>query len=164
MVELNGTVIVQFVNFFILVAILAKFAYKPLLQVMEDRRAKIAKDLENAEQARLRAEKLEEDYKAQLQDARAQAQEIIEKAVKQAETEAQAQLDEVKLQIAREKERAKEELAREHEKAMAQIREEVITLSVALAGKFVQANMDTDVNARLINEAIEKLDSKNVGL
>ena len=41
MVEINGTLLVQFINFFILVAILAKFAFKPLVGVMEARRKKI---------------------------------------------------------------------------------------------------------------------------
>ena len=50
MVDLNGTVIAQFLNFFILVAILAKSAYKPICGVMEERKNRIANDLETAEQ------------------------------------------------------------------------------------------------------------------
>ena len=56
MVSINGTLLFQFINFFVLVAILAKFAYKPLLKVLEDRRNKIASDLDNAAKARETAE------------------------------------------------------------------------------------------------------------
>ena len=92
MVSINGTLLFQFINFFVLVAILAKFAYKPLLKVLEDRRNKIASDLDNAAKARETAEKMKADYEAQIRDARAEAQAIVDKAVKQADKEAQAQL------------------------------------------------------------------------
>ena len=62
MVSINGTLLFQFINFFVLVAILAKFAYKPLLKVLEDRRNKIASDLDNAAKARETAEKMKADY------------------------------------------------------------------------------------------------------
>ena len=103
MIDLNGTLLFQFVNFFILVAILAKFAYKPILKVLEDRRNKIATDISSAEEARATAEKLKADYEAQLQKAHTEAQAIVDKAVKQADKEAQAQLDAIRAQIAREK-------------------------------------------------------------
>lgn len=52
MVNINATLIAQILNFLFLVFILAKFAYKPLLKMMEDRKNKIAGDLENAEKAK----------------------------------------------------------------------------------------------------------------
>ena len=110
MIDLNGTLLFQFVNFFILVAILAKFAYKPILKVLEDRRNKIATDISSAEEARATAEKLKADYEAQLQKAHMEAQAIVDKAVKQADKEAQAQLDAIRAQIAREKEIAQAEI------------------------------------------------------
>ena len=90
MVSINGTLLFQFINFFVLVAILAKFAYKPLLKVLEDRRNKIASDLDNAAKARETAEKMKADYEAKISDDRAEAQAIVDKAVKQADKEAQA--------------------------------------------------------------------------
>ena len=85
MISINGTLLFQFLNFFVLVAILAKFAYKPMLKVLEERRNKISSDLNDAEQSRLAAEKLKADYEQQLQTAQEKAQAIIDKAVKQAE-------------------------------------------------------------------------------
>ncbi len=164
MVDLNGTLLVQFINFFLLVAILAKFAYKPLLKVMQDRQERIAQDLEGAQEARLQAQELEKSYKEQLANARVEAQKIIEKAMKQADEEGKAQLEEVRAQIAKEKAQAKEEIIMERERAMRQMRKEVVSLSVALAGKVVEKNMDSDANARLVNDAIEKLDSKTIGM
>ncbi len=163
MVELNGTLLAQFLNFFILVAILAKFAYKPMLQVLKARQEKIASDLGGAEQARQEAEQMLADYKEQLKNARAEAQAIIDKAVKQAEQEAQAQLEAVRAQIAKEKAAAQAEIARDREAALQDMRNEVVTLSMAAAGKLLAKNLDQEVNARLVADCIKKLDSKSAG-
>ena len=87
MVDINGTLIAQILNFFVLVLILAKFAYKPLLQIMEERKQRIENDLLQAQRAKEEAETLQADYAAQLQLARKEAQAIVEAAQKQAEAE-----------------------------------------------------------------------------
>ncbi len=164
MVDLNGTVIAQFLNFFILVAILAKFAYKPICGVMEERKNRIANDLETAEQARTDAEAMKAEYTAQIANARQEAQAIIEKAVKEAEATTKAQVLKVREQIANEKEKARQEIERERDRAMNSLRNEVISLSVAMAGKVVAKDMDSATNTKLIEEAIAKLDGKTIGL
>ena len=80
MVDLNGTLVLQILNFIVLVLILAKYAYKPLLQTMEERKRRIENDLTSAEQAREEAAALKAEYTAQLQEARKEAQGIIETA------------------------------------------------------------------------------------
>ena len=161
MVSLNGTLLFQFINFFILVAILAKFAYKPLLKVLEERRNKIASDLDEAAKARQDADKLKADYEAQIRDAQAKAQAIVDKAFKQADKEAQAQLDAIRAQIAREKQIAQTEIANEREAAIREMRKEVVTLSMAVAEKLLKKNMDTDMNAKLVAECINQLQTNN---
>ncbi|MCH4166691.1 MAG: F0F1 ATP synthase subunit B [Megasphaera sp.] len=157
MVSINGTLILQFLNFFILVAILAKFAYKPLLKVLEDRRNKIASDLDVAAKNREEATKIKADYEAQIRNARAEAQAIVDKAVKQADKEAQAQLDAIRAQITREKEVAQAEIKNEREAALREMRNEVVTLSMAVAEKLLQKNINTDTNAKLIADCIDKI-------
>ena len=147
MVSINGTLLFQFINFFVLVAILAKFAYKPLLKVLEDRRNKIASDLDNAAKARETAEKMKADYEAQIRDARA---------------EAQAQLEAIRAQIAREKQIAQTEIANEREAAIREMRNEVVTLSMAVAEKLLQKNMDPDMNAKLVADCIDQLQTHRV--
>lgn len=80
MVSVNYTIIAQIVNFIILLWILAKFAYKPLLKAMDDRRNRIVKDLDSAEHARKEAETLKLEYANQLKTARKEASDIIAKA------------------------------------------------------------------------------------
>lgn len=163
MVEINGTLLVQFINFFILVAILAKFAFKPLVGVMEARRKKIEGDLANAQATLDSAEVTKKEYEAQLANARKEAQAIVEKAAQLAERNTQAQIKELKEQLVREKEEARNEIAREQAKAMEKMREDMISLSMDIAGKIVAKNMDSQANVDLVKEAIEKLDSKALG-
>ena len=132
MISINGTLLFQFLNFFVLVAILAKFAYKPMLKVLEERRNKISSDLNDAEQSRLAAEK------------------------------GQAQLDAIRTQIAREKELAHAEIVSEREAALREMRQEVVSLSMAVAEKLLEKNMDTDMNSKLIKECMDRMDAKRI--
>ena len=165
MVDLTlGTILAQMLNFFILVWILARFAYKPLLSMMQERKERIAKDLADAQAARIEAEQFKADYAAQIANARQEAQQIVEKAVQQAEATTREQLAAAREQIEREKERARQDIVNERDRAMNNLRNEVISLSVAMATKVVAKDMDSETNTKLIEDAIAKLDSKTIGL
>lgn len=165
MVDLTlGTILAQMLNFFILVWILARFAYKPLVSMMQERKERIAKDLADAQAARNEAEQFKADYAAQIANARQEAQQIVEKAVQQAEATTREQLAVAREQIEREKERARQDIVNERDRAMNNLRNEVISLSVAMATKVVAKDMDSETNTKLIEDAIAKLDSKTIGL
>lgn len=164
MITINGTMWVQILNFLILVAVLAKFCYKPILNVMKARQERIANDLESAAKAKEAAEASRKEYEAQLANARREAQTIIDKAVKQADANTQAQLSELRTQLAREKEQARLAILQEREKAMRELRQDMVSISIAMAGKVVARDMNTEENTKLVNQAIEQLDTKIVGL
>lgn len=165
MVDLTlGTILAQMLNFFILVWILARFAYKPLVSMMQERKERIAKELADAQAARNEAEQFKADYAAQIANARQEAQQIVEKAVQQAEATTREQLAVAREQIEREKERARQDIVNERDRAMNNLRNEVISLSVAMATKVVAKDMDSETNTKLIEDAIAKLDSKTIGL
>lgn len=165
MVDLTlGTILAQMLNFFILVWILARFAFKPLVSMMLERKERIAKDLADAQAARNEAEQFKADYAAQIANARQEAQQIVEKAVQQAEVTTREQLAAAREQIEHEKERARQDIVNERDRAMNNLRNEVISLSVAMATKVVAKDMDSETNTKLIEDAIAKLDSKTIGL
>ena len=154
----NMTLIAQIINFLLLMFLLAKFAYKPLLQMMEERRSKIASDLEAAEQDKLAAAKMKEEYEQQIADAREQAQVILERANKlAAETQ-----EEIIRQAREEHERllksAQDQIERERQKALSDLRGEVVSLSMLAAAKLVGRNMDSEADAKLVQNFIDKLD------
>ena len=165
MVDLTlGTVLAQMLNFFILVWILHRFAYKPLVGMMNARKEQIANDLASAEKSRLDAEQLKADYAAQIAKARQEAQEIVEKAHHQAKVSTAEEVAAARAQIENEKDRARQDIAIERDRAMNSLRNEVVSLSVAMAGKVVAKDMNSETNTKLIEDAIRQLDSKTIGL
>lgn len=163
MVELNGTLLWQIVNFVILCAILGHFAYKPMLKVLDERKARIQNDLDSAASANADAQKLKESYEAQLRDAQVKAQEIVNKAVKEAQVQAQAQIDAARDAIAKEKEAASKQIERERMEALEDLKSQVAVLSCDIASKIISKNMTPDTNDRLIAESIAKLGAHKAG-
>lgn len=163
MVDLNATLIAQIINFLILVAILSKVAYKPLMRTLADRQANIQANLDNAEKERLAAEKLKQDYLNQLAEARAQAQAIVEKATKLAEQNKEEILLQAREESARLLKNTQEEIIREREQAMKQFKGEVVTLAVAAATKVIARNLDEQANAKLVDDFIQDLDEEKIG-
>ena len=163
MVDLNATLIAQIINFLILVAILSKVAYKPLMKTLADRQANIQANLDNAEKERLAAEKLKQDYLNQLAEARARAQAIVEKATKLAEQNKEEILLQAREESARLLKNTQEEIIREREQAMKQFKGEVVTLAVAAATKVIARNLDEQANAKLVDDFIQDLDEEKIG-
>jgi F-type H+-transporting ATPase subunit b len=163
LVDLNATLIAQIINFLILVAILTKFAYKPLLKALADRQARIADSLETADKERSAAEQLKREYLEQLAQARTQAQAIVDKASKLAETTKDEILQEARTEHARLLAEAREEIAREQQRAIAELKNEVVSLSIAAATKIIGHNIDTSANAKLVTDFIDRLDEAKTG-
>ena len=163
MVDLNATLIAQIINFLILVAILTKVAYKPLMKALADRQAKIADSLATAEQEKQAAEQLKQEYLAQLTEARVQAQTIVDKAAKLAEQTKDEILKEAREESARLLKATQEEIARERERAVAELKGEVVTLAVAAASKIIAQNMNEAANAQIVDDFINNLDGKKIG-
>lgn len=163
MIDLNATLIAQIINFLLLVFILSKVAYKPLMKALADRQAKISANLNSAEEERVEAARLKVEYQQQLAAARTQAQAIVEKAMRLAEQSKEEILEEARSENARLLKVAQEEIARERDQALAQLRKEVVTLSMAAATKLVGQNMDTENNAKLVADFINQLDEQKIG-
>lgn len=157
MVELNGTLLFQIANFFILCAILGHFCYKPMLKVLDDRKQRIRNDLDSAAASAADAKKLKEDYEAQLRDAQAQAQEVISKAVKEAQIQAQAQIEAAREAIAKEKDAATRQIEKERIDALEDLKGQVAQISCEIASKIISKNMTPEANDALITESIAQL-------
>ena len=152
LIDLNGTLPIQIINFLILVALLRAVAYKPIVRMMDERKAKIAESIEKADADAAAAEATLNEYKAQLAAARTKAQEIVDMAEKRAGEEREASIQATKREIEQMKKSAEE-----------QLKAEVVALSLAAAGKIIQKNLDEKDNDAIIGEFIAKLDAKKVG-
>ena len=155
MVNVNATFIAQILNFLFLVFVLAKFAYKPLMKMMEERKNKIAGDLANAEKAKEDAEGIKAEYAAKLAAARQEAQEIVENARRTA----QAAHDKIMAETKAEQEQAiasaKDAITRDKQQALGEIRAQVINLSLIAASKIVEQKLGSEEDKKLAGDIVD---------
>lgn len=163
MIDLNATLLAQIINFFILLFLLTKLAWKPLLAAIEERQARIANNIESAERDRAAAEQMKADYQSQMQQAKSDAQAIVDKAMKLAEDAKTEIIASAREEHARLLAAAQEQIARERQQALEDIRNEVVVLSLAAATKVIGHSVDERVNAKLVDEFISKLDDAKQG-
>ena len=161
MVDVNATLIAQILNFLVLLAILAKFAYKPLLQAMDDRRNRIINDLDSAEQTRLDAEALKEQYAEQLAGARQEATEIVNKANQIAQNLHDELVEQARVEQEALMANAKERIEQEKQQALLDIRSEVIKLSTLIASKIVNQKLNSENDQKLVANVADEVLSKH---
>lgn len=151
-----GDVLFQLAMFLILMALLKKFAWGPLMGIMKQREEHIANEIKSAEESRVEAKKLLEEQRNLLKDARVQAQEMIENAKKQGEVQREEIISLARAEAEREKETAKIEIEQQKEKAVSAIREQVASLSVMIASKVIEKELSVEDQEKLINEYIQE--------
>jgi F-type H+-transporting ATPase subunit b len=144
-------------NFLVILAILYRFFYRPVLNFMDKRRDEIARNIAESEQRHAEAEKLLEEYRAQLAASRQDAQQIIDRATKAGEEERQALLAQSRNEAAALLESARSEIRRERDEAMQTLRQEVVTLAMAAAGKILERDITSDDNVKIVNQFLDKV-------
>lgn len=151
------TIVAFALSFLLLVWVLSKFAWKPLMKIMEDRRNFIETSLENAKQEREQAELIKKEYQEEMQKARQEAQELINRATKLAEEQA-AEIQAIARQEAEKvKASALADIARERDRAVAEVKSQVAGLSVAVAEKIIRQKLDAKGQDQLIEEFIQEV-------
>lgn len=157
--DLNlGIIITQIIGFILALWILKAFAWKPLLKMLDDRRNKISGDIGAAEQIKLDAGKLLDEYRARLRDIDNEARTRIQEAVTDgsriaAEIKEQAR-DESRQILAR----SREELARDVAKARVELRNDVVDMAVKAAEKIISARLNEAEQKRLLDDFLKEVD------
>ena len=152
----TGDVIATVLIFGILMILLKKFAWGPLMGIMQEREELVAKDIDAAEKARKETAAILEEQKALLKEARTEAQAIIEGAKKQGEATREEIVGAARAEADRLKESAVRDIEAEKEKAIAAVREEVVSLSVLAASKVLGKEISEADNSELIKQTIAK--------
>jgi len=145
----------------ILFIVLGKFAFPPITKMLDERANKIRESLERAEETRVEAERLLDEYKVQMAEARAEATQVIEQGRKVAESMKLEIVAKAKQEAEAEKVKAIEAIRAEKAAAMAEIKGEVADLSVAVAGKIIGASLTKADHAALIDRYLAEVGSLN---
>lgn len=149
-----GLFIWTIVTFLLLFGVLAKFAWKPLLKILKDREDFIKSSLEDAEKAQETLTRLNEEGEEIINKARGEAQTILSQG-----KAAATKLKEDTLNDAKETAKAiitdaEKQILVEKEKAIAEIKGEVVNLSLSVAEKLIKKNLSVDANKTLIDESL----------
>lgn len=149
------------VNFLILVAILYKFMWGPVINMIDSRQQTIDDSLNKADAARKEAEQMSAKLAEEIADARRQAKSIIDEAQRSAETVKEDILAQARDSADSMLERAQAEIAKEKVNAILEIKGEVADMVVSVAGRLLSENMNDQQHMALVDKYIAEVAAKN---
>lgn len=155
---LNVKILVaQFINFGVLVFVIYKFAYGPIMKVLNDRQEKIEKGIDDATEAGKKLIEIEEKEKTVLTEARKEAQEIIKKAQEVAEASKAQIIETTRQEAASIMTNTQKKIEQEREKIMGEVRSEISGLVIAVAEKLIDVKMDGEKDKKLVEDMISAI-------
>jgi F-type H+-transporting ATPase subunit b len=152
-----GLQIWTLVSFVVLLVLLSKFAFKPIAQALDRRGETIKKSIEEAEKQRAEAKKSMDDYQKQLAEARAEANKIIEEARGLGETVRKEVVEKANSEASAAVQRAQEEIQRQKEKGIQEMKDTVASLSVQIASRVIEKEVNEATHRQLIDSLIKDL-------
>lgn len=149
--------LVQLFFFLVLLALLKKFAWGPLMNMMEKREQYVANEIEEAEKSRAEAEEASKEAAEQLNQVRAEAQKMIEDAKAAGSKQEEQIIAAAKKEAERLKEAAQADIQNEKERAIQALQDKVASLSVLIASKVIEKELTEQDQEKLINEYIKEV-------
>ncbi|MDN6640403.1 MAG: F0F1 ATP synthase subunit B [Tetragenococcus sp.] len=156
-----SSIVVVTGSFVLLLALLKKFAWNAIADMMNKREKKIANDLDSAQQSREQAKELEKSRQEQLSASKSEASDIIKNAKSSGETNRQQMISDAQEEVSQMKENAQEDITAQRQAALSSVKGEVGDLSVEIAEKIIKQELSTEAHEALINQTIESLGSED---
>lgn len=152
-----GDMLVQLFFFLVLLVLLKKYAWGPLMDKMQEREEYVANEIEMAEKSRTEAEQAVKEATTQLKQTKQEAQKIIEDARNAGVRQEKDIVESARLESDRLKQAAKEEIQNEKDKALQALQDKVASLSVLIASKVIEKEISAQDQEQLINEYIKEV-------
>ncbi len=149
-------VLVSIVNFLVILFLLRRYLWGPILGVLANRAEKIREGLAMAEAAKIERERMKAEVERLLADARREAQAIAERMTKAAEAAAADVRTQAKTEADRIRERGREEAKQLHDQALAQLRSELAGMVVLAAGRVLGRELDPEKHRALIEQSLDE--------
>lgn len=154
-----GDSIVTMISFVLLFWLLKKFAWKPLMNMLDERERTINADLEKAQSARETAERDAGEAQQQLREVRERANELLTKAQVEGNDILKTMRHDAQDEAQRTRQQAQKEMNAEKERMFASLRGDVSEMSVLIAEKIIGRELKTEDQDRLIEEFINGLEN-----
>jgi F-type H+-transporting ATPase subunit b len=153
-----GLMIWTLLVFVISIYVLAKVAFPRIAEALDKRQRAIEDSIDAAERTRTEADRLLEEYRERLSDARAQADEIVARARKTGEASEAEAIAEARRKREEMMEQARRDIETETRRAIQEIRREVADLTVAATEKVTRKTLTGEDQRRLVEDALSELD------
>lgn len=151
------TIIMQWGNLLILLLLMKKFLFKPVMAVLEKREDEIKASYEKAEKVRNDADELKKEYTKKISATYTEADEIVKVAVKSAKIAADDIVSEAKDKANAILERANEKILIEQKSAVDEAKNEISDMAIAIAGKVIEKDINPSDHSRMIEKFIEEM-------
>ncbi len=145
------------VNVLILFAILTYLLFDPVRKVLNDRRERIAAELQDAASKEEKANAMKAEYEFKLKDINKEADRILEDARKKAKIKEEEILSNAREEAERITDRANKQIEMEKKKAMDDMKQEMVGLATIIAQKAITSSMNVDVQASLVDETLKEM-------
>tara|TARA_B100001964_G_scaffold78710_1_gene89008 strand:- start:244 stop:747 length:504 start_codon:yes stop_codon:yes gene_type:complete len=152
-----GLFVWTILTFLVLLGVLAKFAWNPLLKMLKDREELIRSSLDDAEKARAELERLNSEGEDIVNKARSEAQTILAEGKAAASKLKDETLNATKDQAKSILTEAEKQIRIEKDKAIEEIKSEVVDLSLSVAAKLIKKNISREDNQALIDESLKNV-------
>jgi F-type H+-transporting ATPase subunit b len=153
----TNLLVAQAVNFILLLIILQKLAYKPVLKMLQDRSDRIEKSLKQAKKIEEELKSTEETKIAEIKKAKEEAQKIIKEAYEMSEKKSQESIEKTKNKTQEIVEKAKQEIRTEKEKSILEARREIADISILIAKKIIGSNIDENKQKEIVSGVLSKI-------
>ena len=160
-INLNVTLLIQVINFLILIFLLSRFLFKPLAKFLADRSAGIEKSLAEAKAAHEAATRAQVEYQAQLRETQREIASIREQGQREVAAERDRLLRASREEAERLTAQAKAEIELESKRASATLRAEAAEIAVAVAERLLGRSLGGDDQKRLADEYVREVGGKN---
>ena len=148
--------ITQLISFAILVFLLTRFLYKPVVKLLDERAEKIKKGLSDAESASKGAEEAASKIEEELSQARLEGKKLVEAAREASNQLREDEKEKIAVEISQMMEKAKKEINSERDSAILELKNRFGELVVDAAGKVIEKEIDEKSHSELITKALEE--------
>ena len=149
--------VAQIINFGLLAFLLARFLYRPVLNALQARTARIQESIENAEQVKQQLSRAQQDYEAQLNKARQEAAQIIAQANERAQVQAREVVANAQSEAERIKAEAQQQAQQEREQLLRGLQGQLANLVTQTASTVIGQELNNGGHDRLIQQSIADL-------
>jgi F-type H+-transporting ATPase subunit b len=157
-----GLIFWTIVSFLLLLFLLGKMAWGPIVAALDRREKAIRDAVLAADNARTEAKRVIEENKQLLAKAADEANATREKAIRDAEARANAIFSEAQSKADAQIERARREIGLEEERAVAAVRKQAVDLSIEAASRLLGRTLNTDDNRRLVEQFLKEIEKKEI--